>query len=606
MTYQSFLFGKDKTFCSGCRACEFVCPHNAIQMNEDNEGFLYPSIDSAKCTECRLCENICPMNQKNKIKEDITFEPEVYGAWAKENKVTVDCATAGICTIISEYVLEQNGVVFGVQLNEEKKSTEHIAITDIEDLYLIKNSKYIQSDVGKTFQECKKYLENNKLVLYTGTPCQIAGLKAFLKKNYVNLITIDIICHGVFSKKIFQKEFQYLEEKYGGKIKDFRFRSKKELGWFSGGGIVNFNIVRNNKCKHIEIPAKFSPMYHAFIGINPGENVYSTLRPVCYNCKFRTLDRGSDIMVGDFWGINKFHNDKLTAERRKYGISLVSVNTQKGKDLFSKVENKIEYFETTKEKATQQPDLLGERRKMPNKRFEIYDKLDKIEYEELKDSLIFPNRNYDNDKSIHNFFQNKKLYELKQRLPIIKLFRKFKRIFYVWVKSLYELFLNDLLPVIPSRHLRLFCLRNVFKAKIGKNVAMYRKIEFRNPEDLIIEGNNSIGLNVMLDSRNGLIVKCGAVISSHVLIWTLHHDYNSSDFRMVGAPVEIGEYTWICSRAIILPGVKIGKGAVVAAGAVVTKDVEPFTVVGGVPAKKIGMRKEMDYNYLIGSGFHII
>lgn len=205
-----------------------------------------------------------------------------------------------------------------------------------------------------------------------------------------------------------------------------------------------------------------------------------------------------------------------------------------------------------------------------------------------------------------SFIYKRKLNKLKRRLPFINLFRKLKCGLRVWMKSFYELFLNDIIPVIPSRHLRCLCLRNVFRAKIGKDVSMYRKIEFRNPKGLIIEGNNSIGLNIMLDARKGLTIKRGAVISSHVLIWTLHHDYNSPDFHMVGAPVEIGEYAWICSRAIILPGIKIGKGAVVASGAVVSKDVEPFTIVGGVPAKKIGMRKEMDYDYFIGRGFHII
>jgi len=154
--------------------------------------------------------------------------------------------------------------------------------------------------------------------------------------------------------------------------------------------------------------------------------------------------------------------------------------------------------------------------------------------------------------------------------------------------------------------LRYFILRKVYGVSFGKEVYIYNNIEYRNPRKLVIEGNNSIGNHVLLDARKGLTIKKGAVIASHVLIWTLHHDYNSHDFHTVGASVEIGEYSWICSRAIILPGVKIGKAAVVASGAVVTKDVEPFTVVGGIPAKKIGMRKEMDYDYSTKNKYHII
>jgi maltose O-acetyltransferase len=177
---------------------------------------------------------------------------------------------------------------------------------------------------------------------------------------------------------------------------------------------------------------------------------------------------------------------------------------------------------------------------------------------------------------------------------------------YVWRRTLYdELYINNILLLIPSRHLRCFLLRCT-GAKIGKNVSMYNSIEFRNPSALIIKDNCSIGKHVLLDARKKLIINKCVTISSHVLIWTLHHDYNSPGFDCVGAQVEIAEYSWICSRAIILPGVKIGKGAVVAAGAVVTKDVAPFTIVGGVPAKKIGMRKEMDYQYIPRNPYHII
>jgi maltose O-acetyltransferase len=142
--------------------------------------------------------------------------------------------------------------------------------------------------------------------------------------------------------------------------------------------------------------------------------------------------------------------------------------------------------------------------------------------------------------------------------------------------------------------------------KMGKNISMYNSVEFRNPSGLIIKDSCSIGKHILLDARKGLIINKCVVIASHVIIWTLHHDYNSPTFSAIGDSVEIGEYAWICSRAIILPGIKIGKAAVVASGAVVTKDVEPFTIVGGVPAKKIGMRKRIDYDYIPKNPCHII
>jgi acetyltransferase-like isoleucine patch superfamily enzyme/coenzyme F420-reducing hydrogenase beta subunit len=598
----SYLFSTDKELCSGCRTCEFVCGrHKAITMIEDSEGFLYPSIDSTKCINCKLCEKYCPMTLENEVKIDVNFDAEIYGVWAKDNKIAKESATSGICTIISEYIIEQNGVVFGVQLNENKQCAEHVEITDKRSLSLIKGSKYIQSDVGTHFKTAETLLKEGRLVLFIGTPCQIAGLKSYLRKEYENLITVDLICHGVFSKKIYRKELAYLKKIWGEEISNLKFRSKKVYPW-TMGGIVNFDVIKNGRTKHIEIPAKFSPMYHAFAYSEDGD--YYTLRPTCYNCKFRMMDRVSDIMVGDFWGLQKYHSKYDTVKRRKYGVSLVSINTLKGKNVFRKINSKIEFFITSKEKAAQQPALLGEKRIIPNKREMIYENLDTMDYEMLSKTIIFPYADF--EKDMNKYIRNFKLSELQSRIPFANELRKLKRELCVWKRSIKELVLNDILPLLPSRHLRYFLLRTVFKAKIGKDVSMYRSIEFRNPAGLILEGNNSIGMHVLLDARKGLTIKRGTVIASHVLLWTLHHDYNSCDFRTVGAPIEIGEYVWICSRAIILPGIKIGKGAVVASGSVVTKDIEPFTVVGGVPAKKIGMRKEMEYNYFTSNKYHII
>lgn len=176
----------------------------------------------------------------------------------------------------------------------------------------------------------------------------------------------------------------------------------------------------------------------------------------------------------------------------------------------------------------------------------------------------------------------------------------------VWRLSVSELVLNDVTPVILSRHVRRFIYTRLYKARIGKDVHMYRTLELRSPRNLVIEGKNSIGKNVMLDARRGLRIGEGCVIASGVLVWTLHHDYNSEDFHVTGAPVTIGAYSWICSRSVILPGVTIGRGAVIASGAVVTKDVPPYAVVGGIPAKVIGHRRETDFRYVPKNEYHMI
>ena len=168
--------------------------------------------------------------------------------------------------------------------------------------------------------------------------------------------------------------------------------------------------------------------------------------------------------------------------------------------------------------------------------------------------------------------------------------------------------MNCILIFNTSYYVKVFKIFYVVRkgVKIGQNVAMYNSLEIRNPGGLILKGNNSLGKHILLNARKVLTIEKGAVIVSHVLIWTLHHDYNSPDFRAIGESVLIGEYSWICSRSVILPGVTIGKGAVVASGAVVTKNVEPYTIVGGVPAKKIGMRDLMDYDYNPATHYHIV
>jgi len=182
--------------------------------------------------------------------------------------------------------------------------------------------------------------------------------------------------------------------------------------------------------------------------------------------------------------------------------------------------------------------------------------------------------------------------------------KRIKIIYYCWRESLLGLFINTFISKFPSRHIRLFLLR-ILGAKIGK-VAMYAGFEIRNPKGLTIEDGCSIGPKVLLDARKGLIIKKNVTIATDAIIWTLHHDYNDDSFKTVGDTVTVGEYAWICSRSIILPGVKVGKCAVIAAGAVVTKDVPDYTVVGGVPAKVLGQREKKEYRYTPYRRFHIV
>ncbi len=596
MQSKNYFRTNNKVLCTGCGACACICKHGAIEMREDEEGFLYPIIDKKICISCGLCESVCPMDTtKDIIVPDRNFTTQYLGAWSNDNRLAKECATAGISTIIALNVLEKKGIVFGAVLNNELQSTEHRKISTVNEQILMRGSKYFQSETKKTFQETKQLLKDGHEVLYTGTPCQIAGLNNYLVKKYNNLTTIDLICHGVFSKSIYRKEIEMLMKKYDSEIYNLRFRSKEVSPW-TKGGIVNFDIVINGKTKHIEIPAKYSPMYHCFAYSDTGLS-YS-LRPSCYNCKFMCMERIGDITVGDAWGkMNQYHAKLFTKERQKFGVSLILLNTTKGNSVFNQIQEKIDFFYSTQQKVLQ-PALMKRERPIPPLRDILYKNLHKEDYLHLVQNKIV---GYNLEKAM-------KKARIKEKLKNLLIWfgaRKIKKSLNGYKASITELYLNFVIPHTPSRHLRRFMLRRC-GVIVGENVSMYNSLEIRNPKGLELEGNNSLGKHILLDARKGLTIKKGAVIASHVLLWTLHHDYNTPDFITIGAPVIIGEYSWICSRSIILPGVTIGKGAVVASGAVVTKDVDPYTIVGGVPAKKIGMRDIMEYDYIPQSNLHIV
>lgn len=383
----SFLFTDIKTSCSGCRACEHICPHGAIQMIEDTEGFLYPQRNQLKCTDCGLCDMKCPMNLCVSTKKE-DFTQRYFAVWPKKEDfcLTQDCATMGLSTMIAQYVLRQEGVVYGVILDNDKQRAIHVRILTEEEQIPMRNSKYLQSDVNNTYVQVKEDLSQGKLVYYTGTPCQVAGLKQYLKKDYDTLITSDVICHGVFSYKLYQEEVKYWQHKYQGNIINFRFRGKGRFP-YSIGGLVNFDVEKNGKTKHIDVPAKFSPVYHCYAYSEDGVNYIH--RPSCYDCKFRSMDRVGDITIGDFHGRGKYLADKIVVEMEKYGISAVIINSHKGLQLLTKILPRVNYFETDKQAICVQPALIGTQRQMPDRRADIYNNIDKEPFESIVHKYIF-------------------------------------------------------------------------------------------------------------------------------------------------------------------------------------------------------------------------
>lgn len=351
----------DKSKCSGCKACYNVCPLNCINMIIDEEGFWYPKVNEDECSQCGLCEKVCP--ELNIYTSDKYFDiPQAFAAWNINDGIRIASSSGGIFTIIAEWIISHEGVVFGAGY-DENFNVVHREITTSKDLAQLRGSKYVQSDIGESYKKAKFHLENNKIVLFTGTPCQIAGLHNYLDKDYPNLYTCDLVCHGVPSPEVFGKYKKFVEDKYNSKIQSISFRDKK-YGWKTYSLSIKFsngNEYRKN--------LKEDPFLLGFL-----KNYY--LRPSCYTCPYSKIPRSADITLGDYWGIgNKYPDldDNL-------GVSLLLINSEKGIFLLESCKEMLEIHEGDLEYAIKHNPCIVKPVNKPKERDKFFDDFNSKEF----------------------------------------------------------------------------------------------------------------------------------------------------------------------------------------------------------------------------------
>ena len=326
---------RTKKDCCGCTACMSICPKQAITMEPDEDEFIYPTINTDLCMECGLCVKTCVFQSVS----ETAIEPlATYAAINRNQSIVAASASGGIFAALALIIFKKNGVVFGCAFNNDMEP-EHSCVDNPTTMKKLQGSKYVQSSINSTFAEAKQYLEQGIAVLYTGTPCQLAGLKSYLGKVYQNLITADIICHGVPSAGFFKGYIKHLEGKLKGKVVDFKFRDKSKGLGYMGKAVYE----KNGAVREEFIPAVTSYYYSYFL---KGD----IFRENCYECKYASGSRQGDFTMGDYWGREKAHPEIDT----RNGVSVLLVNSAKGMALIEELGKYLNLTQSTFEQAREQ------------------------------------------------------------------------------------------------------------------------------------------------------------------------------------------------------------------------------------------------------------
>lgn len=341
-----------KNNCTGCTACMNICPVNAITMELDNEGFKYPVINQDKCINCGLCKKTCPVLNTN---SNCSLN-KCYVGYTKEDLYKKDSSSGGIFPLIASYILKESGIVIGAAFDSNQK-LKHIAVTKDKDLNKIKGSKYLQSDLDIILKFIKENIKDKK-ILFVGVPCQVAGLKSFLKKDYDNLYTIDLVCHGVPSPKLFDKYIKEIEKNENDKLIKYNFRDKS-TGWDTYSNTMKF---KNKEKSELNNDNLYMKLFLSDIA----------LRESCYNCNFKLGNKYSDITLGDFWGVQNYYPEMYS----KKGVSAIIINSEKGNKLFNLIKNELNYKLCKIEEITSGNPSLVKSSIRPNKRDEFFKNLE--------------------------------------------------------------------------------------------------------------------------------------------------------------------------------------------------------------------------------------
>lgn len=342
--------------CVGCTACASICPKQCIEMKKDSNGFAYPGIiHPTSCVECGMCERVCPILNERVKNNGL---PSAYAALSKEESVRMNSSSGGIFSELAKIVISQHGVVYGAAY-DEKFEVHHCCVDNVDELHRLQGAKYAESSLGNLFIDILDRLKQEQFVLFSGTPCQVAGLKSFVRKDFDNLICVDFVCHGVPSPMVWKSYIEYrAKEDADGKLPYSINLRSKETGWSK---YQYSNVFEYENGKQYSTISSTNLFMKLFVGD------YIS-RSSCSDCHFKGYNRVSDITLGDFWGIWDIEPEMDDNK----GTSVVLVHSDKGKKLWRDISSRIKYKEVSLEQSSQQnPSMLVSSKANANSKFAL-------------------------------------------------------------------------------------------------------------------------------------------------------------------------------------------------------------------------------------------
>lgn len=589
-----------KELCCGCNSCGDICPQNAINYAEDDEGFLYPRVAEDLCIECGLCEEVCPMVDEGEVRVGNIATPKCYAANHKRIDIRFKSTSGGAFTALAESFIRGGGYVGGAIYTKDWH-VRQIVTNSLEDLEILRRSKYIQSNASGYYSRIKDLLKQGEKVMAVGLPCQIAALKKYTKTCDNNLITVDLICRYINSPFAYMRYIEYLEKKYKSQVIDIKAKDK-ELGW--------------RRLTH-RVKFKNGNTYYGIYGVDKfmqaSMQANCLSRPACYSCKFKGFPRIADITIGDYWtkGEKSMLDDDI-------GTSVIMLNSNKGIEIFEKIKGNMKFEEVTLNKVVEGNFALV--KPLPKENVErdlFYRELKEKSFDDVVNAFCTPR-----PLSIKRRIKNALLccykeirYSRAKLMPLLQfVFLNFihpavnssiaeGKVIYTTPNCVFEIDrkasieLNGYLVVGTSRFKKTK-LETRLKMDAGSKLIIGdfavggygfgygSDIEIFKDATLLSEGGPSTNMNTTIICMNSIKIGGMTAVGRNVTIRDNNggHSINIYGYRD-SAPIIIGNHVWLCEGCVVMPGVKVGDGTIVSAHTIINRTFPSNVVVSGNPAR---------------------